>query len=87
MVEFSCLAFFLFFWRAAADLVFPKTKQSPLFEDTVGEHFAKIVSAHGDRPAYVGDPLTSLTDPYCTILASAHRARRPPPSIQSLNLD
>jgi hypothetical protein len=55
--------FFPVLLAGAADLVFPKTKQSPLFEDTVGEHFAKIVSAHGDRPAYVGDPLTSLTDP------------------------
>ena len=27
--------------------------EPPLLEDTIGEHFAKIVSAHGDRPAVI----------------------------------
>ena len=33
----------------------------PLLEDTVGDHFAKIVSANGDRPAVISRPQGRLT--------------------------
>jgi non-ribosomal peptide synthetase component F len=33
----------------------------PLLEDTIGEHFAKTVSANGDRPAVISRPQGRLT--------------------------